>query len=362
LEAVPGIGTLPAETGIADWMMDTIVEEERRETGDNALLEHWNAKSVKNEQDGESHCPLAFQPPKRQMSTLRELHAIPKFESSFWTQLRLLTARTIKQQRGERLTRVAALLTLAYVLFTGLFWWRMPDNTSRIYQRNSLLFFLLIALSNGVVLASMTVFQQERALLERERAKKLYRVLPYFLAKTASDMTNTVLLPCINVGVVYWVANLRPTAVAFLQFLLAFYLTLSTAQSMGLFLSIAIPSMSIALIIAPAITLFFMIMGGFYIPFQNMYPFLQGLSWLSFARYGYSSFIVNEYAGRDIPCVEGDAAISIGSGECPLPGEEVIAALGIDGLSTSYWFDVGILLVMQLFFRGASYGLLRRHK
>jgi len=45
-----------------------------------------------------------------------------------------------------------------------------------------------------------------------------------------------------------------------------------------------------------------------------------------------------------------------------LPGEEVIAALGIDGLSTSYWFDVGILLVMQLFFRGASYGLLRRHK
>ena len=365
LENVPGVGSLPEETGIADWMMDSIVNEEQRKNTRNEMVECWKQHSsmtttecMELQVEMEGTNPDSKQ---QRRSTLRELYAIPKFESSFWTQLRLLTRRTIKQQRGERLTRVAGLLTLAYILFTGLFWWRIPDDTSRIYQRNSLLFFLLIALSNGVVLASMTVFQQERALLERERAKKLYRVLPYFLAKTASDMTNNVLLPCINAIVVYWMSNLRPTA--FFPFLLTFYLTLSTAQSMGLFFSIAIPNMSIALMIAPAITLFFMIMGGFYIPFDNMRPVLQWVSWLSFARYGYSAFIINEYEGRMVPCSESVEVISIGgSGDCPLAGEDVIIAMGIDGIANHFWFNIGIITLLQLFFRTASYALLRRHK
>ena len=362
LEDVPGLGILPHETGIADWIMDSIVNEEQRKDTTNKLVKYWKQHSSLTtecmELSGTGTNPGSQQ---QRRSTLRELNAIPKFESSFWTQLHLLTRRTIKQQRGERLTRVASLLTLAYILFTGLFWWRIPDDTSRIYQRNSLLFFLLIALSNGVVLASMTVFQQERALLERERAKKLYRVLPYFLAKTASDMTNNVLLPCINAGIVYWMSNLRPTA--FFPFLLTFYLTLSTAQSMGLFFSIAIPNMSIALMIAPAITLFFMIMGGFYIPFDNMRPVLQWVSWLSFARYGYSAFIISEYEGRLIPCSDGVEVFSIGGGgDCPLAGEDVILAMGIDGIASHFWFNIGIIILLQLFFRTASYALLRRGK
>jgi ABC-type multidrug transport system permease subunit len=339
--------------------MDTIVQVEQRKV-ENVLIEHW-----KNHGNAEHHVdPEAsrFQQPKHRLSTLRELNAIPKFNTSFWTQLRLLTGRTLKQQRGERLTRVAAILTVAYTMFTSLFWFRLPDDTSSIYQRNSLLFFLLIALSNGVIMGGMTVFQQERALLERERAKKLYGVLPYFLAKTASDMSTTVLLPCLNASVVYWVANLRPTGKAFVQFVLAFYLTLSTAQSMGLFISISIPNMAIALLIAPAVSIFFMIMGGFYVPLQSMTPVVRWVSWLSFARYGYSSFVINEFQGRDIACAE-DVVITIGApGECPLSGDEVLAAMGIEGTSANFWFNVGIMLLLQLVLRVAAYALLRRHK
>jgi hypothetical protein len=376
LESAPTVNPLPAETGIADWMMDTISEDERRADGGGVLAKFWEeeqspSSSIMNMNKELSatgdcisediimdatHETTTIHTTRlltRQMSSLRELNAIKKFETSFWTQLKLLTSRTLKQNRGERLTRVALLLMLTYAFFTGLFWWQIPDNTGGTFERNSLIFFILIAQANGVVISSIAVFQRERALLSRERAKKLYRVLPYFLAKTLSDMTNNVLLPCAYGAVSYWVANLRPEAAAFFKYMFALYLTISTAQSMGLFLSIAIPSTQIALILAPPITLLFMILGGFYIPFESMHVGIQWASWLSFARYGYSAMLINEYSGRDIPCAEDDnnVAVSIGDiDECPLPGEEVVASLGIYGIASNYWFNVGIVIALQIFF------------
>lgn len=225
---------------------------------------------------------------------------------------------------------------------------------------------MLIAQANGIVIAAVTVFQRERTLLQRERAKKLYAVAAYFLGKTASDMTNNVLLPVLYCMVVYWTAGFRSdNSLAYYgRYILAFYLTFSTAQSMGLMLSVVMPTMALALVLAPPLTLFFMIMGGFYIPLDNLHPGVEWLSWLSFARYGYSALVVNEYVGRMIPCSEDDVAISIGSntGECPLPGEAVLESLGIRGVNDNYWFNIGMVALLQVFFRVAAYILLRRSK
>jgi ABC-type multidrug transport system permease subunit len=123
-----------------------------------------------------------------------------------------------------------------------------------------------------------------------------------------------------------------------------------------------IPSVPVA-VLSPVLMCVY-IQGGFYIPFQNMNKAVLWASWLSFARYGYSALLINEYAGRDIPCAEGvDISISIGSpGQCPLPGEEVIAALGISGVATNYWFNIGMVLALQVIFRVFAYVLLRRTK
>lgn len=118
---------------------------------------------------------------------------------------------------------------------TALFWWQIPDSTAGVFQRNSLLFFMLIAQANGIVIAAVTVFQRERTLLHRERAKKLYSVSAYFLGKTACDMTNNVIMPIVYCMIVYWTAGYRASAAAYARFVLTFYLTLSTAQSMGKF-------------------------------------------------------------------------------------------------------------------------------
>ena len=197
----------------------------------------------------------------------------------------------MKQQQGERITRSATLLQVLYIFFTSLFWWRIPDNTARIYERNSLLFFILIAQANSIVITAVTVFQRERVLLARERAKKMYSVSSYFIAKTLSDVTNNVLLPLLYAMVVYWTAGFRSDFVSYLKYILVFYWIFSTAQSMGLFISITIPNRNISLLFAPPITLFFAILGGFYIPLDNLHPGVQWATYLSFARYGYSALM-----------------------------------------------------------------------
>merc|ERR1712194_693655 len=76
----------------------------------------------------------------KQLSTLNELEASePKFQSSFWLQLKLLTVRQSRQHRGQRLTRVATLLTCCWTAFTCLAWGRLPDTTTYIFNKSSLL-------------------------------------------------------------------------------------------------------------------------------------------------------------------------------------------------------------------------------
>lgn len=299
----------------------------------------------------------------------------------------MLLHRISKQQRGDKLTLVSGLLTTAYLVFTSFLYWRLPDDTSNVYERNSLLFFVLIAQGNGIVTASISVFHHEKALLKRERAQKMYRVLPFFLAKVASDATNNILLPLLYGIVVYWTAGLRPSMGHFGKFLLGFYGTLSCAQNMGFFLSILFPDLQMAMILVPPLTLFMFIAAGFYIPFNSMNVGMKWLSYLSFARYGYSGLLINEFRDREIPCSnynnggdgdgDGDSAQGItfgsssgsgsGSGNdtndmCPMQGSLVYESMGLEGIFASYWVNIGVLAVFQLMFLVGAYALLRRSK
>lgn len=374
---------LPPETGIADWIMDTIIADEQRQKQQDGgkesyvcLADHWNAEqgmllssNTETDESSSDHPPNSSDDDHHQYSLARPSETRSSaYEASFGRELSMLTGRISKQQRGDKLTRVTCLLTLVYLVFTSFMYFRLPNDTANIFERNSLIFFMLIAQGNGIVTSSIAVFNRERALLRRERAKKMYRVLPFFLAKAASDMTNNILLPMVYGIITYWTAGMRPSATAFFRFVLGYYLTLSCAQSMGFFLSILYPNMAIAMILAPPITLFMFICGGFYIPFNNMHVAMRGLSYVSFARYGYSALLVNEYEGRLVPCYDSDTndgeeftGITIaGTSECPLPGDSIYEGIGIDGVFANYWFNIGMIAIFQSVFLIGAYALLKR--
>jgi len=146
---------------------------------------------------------------------------------------------------------------------------------------------------------------------------------------------------------------------------LALCTTLSTAQSMGFFLSSLIPNIQMGLILAPATTLFFCIVGGFYIPLADMNAGIKWASYVSFARYGYSALLVNEYSDREIPCAPEDTvSVSIGDSStiCPAVGDSIYEGLGLEGIFTNFWFNILMVIVLDACFRVGAYGLLLRSK
>lgn len=179
--------------------MDTIVADERSRQNHNendhdddddgtaatptlSLPAYWN-KHMMSKKSTPNHPPLAtddgslvlLPSSSSSSSSLRQQHHHKKYEASFRKEFVLLTNRISKQQRGEKLTKVALLCMVSYLLFTSFMWWDTPDTTTYIFERTSLLFFILIAQSAGIVNSSIAIFHRERALLQRERAKKMYR-------------------------------------------------------------------------------------------------------------------------------------------------------------------------------------------
>ena len=386
LESCPIIGyKLPPQTNIADWIMDVIRNDEARmnmtansnrmmiiehsdddvegthkqQYDDRCLPRHW--QKVRATIEAEEAVPGNHS--SNRLSTIAEIQSnVPKYSASFATQLQLLTKRSVKQTRGERISKATLISQGAFLIFESILWFRLKDDTNHIYERNSLLFFFIIAQSNGLVTQSVPIFRRDRALVSRERSKKMYRVLPFYLSKTMAEMTTSIMLPLAHVMIVYWTTNLRPRFDSFLIFSLLFYLILTSAQSIGFILSAALPSLQLALIITPTLSIFFLILGGFYIPFSNMPVWVSWIKWISFATYGYSGLLINEYSGRNIPCSL-DIGVSVGlsnESNCPQEGDDVLEALGITGMLSSLWFNIFMLIGIQLCCRWGAYILLRR--
>jgi hypothetical protein len=105
-----------------------------------------------------------------------------------------------------------------------------------------------------------------------------------------------------------------------------------------------------------------MILGGFYIPYEEINPALKWASWLSMARYGFSAFIINEFDERAIECDENASNSMLSIGECPLPGSSVVEYYGIEGAWANIWVNVAVLVSIQVVLRVATYFLLLKAK
>ena len=172
LEGLPSVTPLPPETGIADWIMDTIIEDEQQQqrqqqqqppslrnknSSDDendsishticgserlSLADYWTKRLALRDDDDKHESSHNSHPSNNGITRLEKSHTPTKYEASFGRELTMLINRISKQQRGDKLTIASLLLTLTYLAFTGFLYWRLPDDTSNVYERNSLLFFV----------------------------------------------------------------------------------------------------------------------------------------------------------------------------------------------------------------------------
>lgn len=97
-------------------------------------------------------------------------------------------------------------------------WWQ-SNNVADI---SGSMFFVSLQQSFNGLNTSMRIFPPERGLMIRERSNGSYRVGPYFLAKSTSDIGIYTVAPMLLAAAVYWCVGLRPEAGAFFIFLVLF--------------------------------------------------------------------------------------------------------------------------------------------
>mmetsp|Transcript_10082 Transcript_10082/g.15181 ORF Transcript_10082/g.15181 Transcript_10082/m.15181 type:complete len:661 (+) Transcript_10082:84-2066(+) len=273
------------------------------------------------------------------------------WKTSFLYQFKVLMERQSKQSRGEVFTGANIFQIMAVAIIASALWWQ-SDNVSDI---TGVFFFISIQQSFNAMSLVMRVFPSERGLMVRERSAGSYRVGPYFLSKSFSDIYLYIVFPSIYGIMVYFSAGLNGDAEAVFIFLGLFLMQILTAQSLGMLISAWIKDLALAQSFSFVLVLLIMLFGGFYVNNDNIPYGLNWIKYLSFLYWGYGALIVNEFEGREYPCVQ-DTANTYGN-ECPIPGDNVIKSLKFEDIEI--WQSFLMLIALFSIYRFATYLVLR---
>ena len=164
----------------------------------------------------------------------------------------------------------------------------------------------------------------------------MYRTDTFFFAKQVVEMPLYILEATIMFTIIYWIANLNPEAERFFIALGIIILVLQVVFSLGYFLSCALPTVDIALAIAPVLIIPMMLFGGFYLNTSSVVAWLAWIKYISWFYYGFSALLVNQWAGVEGITCGTDMASNITSTEtmagaaCITTGDQVLELRGFD--------------------------------
>jgi ABC-type multidrug transport system ATPase subunit len=285
------------------------------------------------------------------------LHLPVKYETSWLSQVRILSVRSLRQKRGKLLDAVQLQQLFAIIAIACLFWFRMAQTETTLNDRLGGLFFFPVFWAFSSMFSAMYAFPAEKAVLNKDRASGAYRLSAYYVAKTLVETPADCIYPTIFSLIVYWVVGFNPGGGPFIVFLIILIAVVLTSQSFGLAISAALLDVRRAQVLASCLILSSMLMAGYYINNENIPGFVRPLRYLSYLKYSYEALVRNEVLGQVYPCVADGLAHTVYSQngiKCPVRGPDVLVGAKLDH-SLSVIGNLGILLVWNVLVRLFGY-------
>lgn len=364
----------------ADFVMDimsgamTAKDKLKMELGSgtncNILIERWEGRELAAKiQDYLDERPLALsvddasnidielgamETNKPSLSTIADESINCSYESTYVTQLIVLTQRSFKNAAAAWLTPLNAIQCIAISLMAGFAWFQLPRSESSIQARSGYIFFYMVHWFFVAAFGGLLGFYPERPILDKERASGSYRLSAYLLSKIFAESPMTLTLPMVFLAITYPMANMNHDPRSFFGLFAAQLLVTNCGESMGIFVASAVDEVRIGAACVTVLALFFMLVGGFYV--KNLPYWLRWCRYLSPIRYSYDACVMFEFTSG-ISC-DGSGIIP----ECSEPGtshastEDIINYLGASG---TIGFNIAMIAVGSLFFRLLAYLALR---
>ena len=143
--------------------------------------------------------------------------------------------------------------------------------------------------------------------------------------------------------ITYWMLEQPSDATVFFKIIFIFVCHTQVAQSLAVVLGAAAPTLQTAVFLAPMTAIPMMLFAGFLIFIHNIPPALRWLQWLSYFRYSFEACCVAVFQGT------------------PQAGLLDSSFLGFNDPQTStYGFDIGMLILFFVLFKVLAYLILRR--
>lgn len=215
-------------------------------------------------------------------------------------QFRALLGRAFRQAVRDRKTNFSRFMssTMSSLLF-GAIYWKIGLTQSTIQDRLGLLQVCTINCAMTALTKTLNVFPKEAVLVNRERTKGAYSVLPYFTSKLFAELPLSALFPLIFSGFVYPMAGLSGGLGRIGRFAGIITMESFAAASYGLVIGALVPNTEAAMAIGPSSFVLQIVFGGLYVTDKNVPGWARWIPKISLIKHSFEALVVNEFRGLE---------------------------------------------------------------
>ncbi|KAH6844637.1 ABC-2 type transporter-domain-containing protein [Chaetomium sp. MPI-CAGE-AT-0009] len=190
---------------------------------------------------------------------------------------------------------------LAFALIIGSIFYGMPFGTQSLRFKASAMFFAIL-LNSLLTESEITMLYDQRPIVEKQKSYAFYHPFAEALASTVSDIPIKICSGTIFNTVLYFLAGFRYEVGPFFIFLLINLTATITMSQCFRAVASSTKTLDQALSMAGVILLAVVIYLGFVIPFHEMHPWFQWLSYINPLYYAFEAILATEMHGTDFPC------------------------------------------------------------
>ncbi|OMP03185.1 ABC transporter-like protein [Corchorus capsularis] len=191
----------------------------------------------------------------------------------------------------------------------------------------------------------LPIYLQERRILMRETSRGAYRISSYVISNTLVFLPFLLIVALLYTVPVYWLVGLKRDMVAFLYFSLVVWMVLLMSNSFAAFFCALVPNFITGTTLINGLIGAFFLFSGYFIVKEDIPSYWIFMHYLSFYKYPFESFMINEYGGD-----EGQKrCLKIVGGQCYLYGKDLLMQQGLK--ESQKWINIIIMLSFIIGYR-----------
>ncbi|VDK82078.1 unnamed protein product [Litomosoides sigmodontis] len=284
----------------------------------------------------------------------KDLEKRKMYAVSFLSQFLILVRRSfLTTMRDPLLLKVKFIQVIVTALVIGMVNFQTQITGQTVMNLEGILYNTVRDMNFIFLLPSISVITSELPIFLREHCcSRIYSAQAYYFAKSVAELPEYTILPLCYATIVYFMSGLYSAVKAF-----AIYCTITVVIT-NLAVSIAYAGACIfgedglALTYMPCFILPNLVFGGFYISFHSIPIYYQFISYISWFRFGFEAFQINQWLNyRTIPGCEEDATKAANYYCSALSGKGVLERRGMGTSQIIVLINLTVLIIMLILFR-----------